>query len=62
MANPKFHPRFKLSFLIETLLNSHVALIHGQRYYGITTLTSALGNTADFSYICYDDNVLWHLF
>lgn len=58
MTNPDFQPRFILPRLTEALEDTPVVLIHGPRQCGKTTLARAVGDTAGYAYISFDDDVL----
>jgi len=56
---PEFtlYPRYARICLEEALTDTPVVLVHGPRQCGKTTLTRMVGDTADYTYITFDDDV-----
>jgi uncharacterized protein len=57
MADGGFYERFAAASLIEALQDSPVALIHGPRQCGKTTLAKLVGEGRGYVYVTFDDNV-----
>lgn len=57
MQASEYHPRFVQPRLIEALSDTPVALIHGPRQCGKTTLARAVGAQHGYAYISFDDDV-----
>lgn len=56
---PEFtlYPRYARICLEEALTDTPVVLVHSPRQCGKTTLTRMVGDTADYTYITFDDDV-----
>lgn len=57
MSENTLYPRYLMPRVIEALSDSPVALIHGPRQCGKTTLARLVGDKAGFSYLSFDDDV-----
>lgn len=58
MEAAPLYPRFAESRLLEALADTPVALIHGPRQCGKTTLARMVGETRHFDYFSFDDDVV----
>lgn len=58
MINNLLYPRFVQPLLSEALTDTPVVLVHGPRQCGKTTLATTIGNSAGYSYITFDDDLL----
>ena len=57
MNASRLYPQFLQARLIETLKDTLVVLIHGQRQCGKTTLARRVGDATGYTYISFDDDV-----
>lgn len=57
MSEASFHPRYVEARLGEALDDTPVALLHGPRQSGKTTLARRLGEARDYAYFSFDDAV-----
>ena len=57
MVNSTLYPRMAKSTVVEALADSPVVLLHGPRQCGKTTLARMLGETRDYAYTSFDDDV-----
>ena len=57
MNNTPLYPRFVEQRLIEALADTPVALIHGPRQCGKTTLAQVVGKREGYTYLSFDDHV-----
>lgn len=55
MSPPTLYPRFARPRLEEALADTPVALVHGPRQCGKTTLARMVGDAAGYTYITFDD-------
>lgn len=58
MTEAAFYSRFLQPRLLEALADTPVALIHGPRQCGKTTMARQVGEQAGFSYLSFDDDLL----
>ena len=57
MSEASFHPRYVEARLVAALCDTPVALLHGPRQSGKTTLARRLGEARDYAYFSFDDAV-----
>lgn len=58
MPSAALYPRFAERHLMEALADSPVVLIHGPRQCGKTTLARIVGESGEYTYISFDDDVV----
>ncbi len=59
MIDTTVYPRLIEPHLVEALADSPAVLIHGPRQCGKTTLARIVGSSRGYSYVTFDDDVVW---